>query len=50
MGKVLKGETPANLPIEQPARFELAVNAKTATALSLPIPPNILVRADTVID
>jgi putative ABC transport system substrate-binding protein len=50
VGKVLKGETPANLPIEQPVRFELAVNAKTAMALKLPIPPNILVRADTVID
>ena len=50
VGKVLKGETPANLPIEQPARFELAVNAKTAMVLNLPIPPNILVRADTVID
>ena len=50
VGRVLKGERPENLPVEQPARFELAVNAKTAMELKRPIPPNILVRADTVID
>jgi putative ABC transport system substrate-binding protein len=50
VGRIVKGERPESLPIQQPARFELAVNAKAAMLLNLPIPPGILVRADAVID
>jgi putative ABC transport system substrate-binding protein len=50
VGRVLKGERPANLPIQQPAKLELTVNAKTSMFLKLPVPPNILVLADAVID